>query len=173
MREGASIAAQEALQEKVVEIIAPDMDSLLAQADGRTVKLNDRPVTLLVRDAAVVAMTPDWRTRFLGVITNPNIAYLLMLLGVYGIVFELMTPGAVFPGVLGAVALVTGLFALNLLPVNYAGGRPGAAGHGSSWPRRPSPPRWDWWVPQARRIRPGVAVHVRQQASPPSPCPCL
>ncbi|AOB33323.1 hypothetical protein AKI39_01820 [Bordetella sp. H567] len=121
VREGVSITAQEALRTHVVEIIAPDMDSLLAQADGRTVKLNDRPVTLSVRGAAVVAMTPDWRTRFLGVITNPNISYLLMLLGVYGIVFELMTPGAILPGVLGAVALVTGLFALNLLPVNYAG----------------------------------------------------
>jgi membrane-bound serine protease (ClpP class) len=121
VRDGVSIPAQEALQEKVVEIVAADMENLLAQADGRTVKLNGKTATLSTRDAAVVPITPDWRTRFLGVITNPNIAYLLMLLGVYGIVFELMTPGAIFPGVLGAVALVTGLFALNLLPVNYAG----------------------------------------------------
>jgi membrane-bound serine protease (ClpP class) len=121
VREGVSIPADEAVQEKVVEILAPDMQNLLAQADGRQVNLNGKPATLATRDAAVVAMEPGWRTRFLGVITNPNIAYLLMLLGVYGIIFELMTPGAVFPGVLGAVALVTGLFALNLLPVNYAG----------------------------------------------------
>jgi membrane-bound serine protease (ClpP class) len=121
VREGVSIPAGEALRENVVEIITPNIQDLLAQADGRKIKLDGKEVALATRDATVESIEPGWRTRFLGVITNPNIAYLLMLLGVYGIIFELMTPGAVFPGVLGAVALVTGLFALNLLPVNYAG----------------------------------------------------
>jgi membrane-bound serine protease (ClpP class) len=121
VREGVSIPAGEALREKVVEIITPNIQDLLVQADGRKIKLDGKEVALATRDATVESIEPGWRTRFLGVITNPNIAYLLMLLGVYGIIFELMTPGAVFPGVLGAVALVTGLFALNLLPVNYAG----------------------------------------------------
>ncbi|ARP85285.1 NfeD family protein [Bordetella genomosp. 9] len=121
VRDGVSIPAQEALRDKVVEIVAPDLRDVLAQADGRVVNVQGRQVTLATRDAAVTTLEPDWRTRFLGVITNPDIAYILMLLGVYGIIFELMTPGVVLPGVLGAVSLVTGLFALNLLPVNYAG----------------------------------------------------
>lgn len=121
VRDGVSIPANEALEKKVVEILATDLNGLLAQADGRQVNLNGKRVALATKDAQVVQIEPDWRTRFLAVITNPEIAYVLMLLGVYGIIFELMSPGAVFPGILGAVALVTALFAFNLLPVNYAG----------------------------------------------------
>lgn len=121
VRNGASLSANAALQKGVVEIIAPDVDSLLAQADGRRVKVAGKPVTLATAGAPVVAVDPDWRSAFLTVITNPDIAYVLMLLGIYGLIFELTSPGAIFPGALGAVALVTALFALNLLPVSYAG----------------------------------------------------
>jgi membrane-bound serine protease (ClpP class) len=121
VRNGVSIPANEALEKKVVDILAGDLNGLLAQADGRQVNLHGKRVALATKDAQVAQIEPDWRTRFLGVITNPEIAYVLMLLGVYGIIFELMSPGAVFPGILGAVALVTALFAFNLLPVNYAG----------------------------------------------------
>lgn len=121
VRQGDSIAAPQALEENVVDVLAPTVADLLAQADGRQVSMGGKPVTLATAGADVLEQAPDWRTRFLGVITNPNIAYVLMLLGIYGILFELMSPGAVFPGVLGGVALVTALFALNLLPVSYAG----------------------------------------------------
>lgn len=121
VRQGASIAAPEALQENVVNILAPTVADLLAQADGRQLSMGGKPVTLATAGAEVLEQGPDWRTRFLGVITNPNIAYVLMLVGIYGLLFELMSPGAIFPGVLGGVALVTAMFALNLLPVSYAG----------------------------------------------------
>ncbi|MDX3906184.1 MAG: NfeD family protein [Pigmentiphaga sp.] len=121
VRSAASISAQAALEQRVIEIVSPDLADLLGQADGRQVEVNGQAMELETRGAQVVAVEPDWRTRFLAVITNPNIAYILMLLGIYGIIFELMSPGSIFPGVLGAVALVTGLFALNLLPISYAG----------------------------------------------------
>jgi membrane-bound serine protease (ClpP class) len=121
VRSGVSIPANEALEKKVVDIVATDLDQLLAQADGRLINMHGQRVALATKGAAVVPIEPDWRTRFLAVITQPEIAYVLMLLGVYGIIFELMSPGAVFPGVIGAVALVTALFAFNLLPVDYAG----------------------------------------------------
>jgi len=121
VRNAASIPDREALERKVIEVVASDLDDLLAQADGRSVKLQGKDVRLETRGATIVSVEADWRTRFLAIITNPNIAYILMLLGIYGIIFELMSPGAIFPGVLGAVALVVGLFALNLLPINYAG----------------------------------------------------
>ncbi|MEI2418471.1 nodulation protein NfeD [Orrella sp. JC864] len=121
VREGASIAARQALEQDVVDIVAPTVEELLRQADGRQAAVGGLAVTLATAGAELVTVAPDWRTRFLAVITNPNIAYVLMLLGIYGIIFELMSPGAIFPGVLGGVALVTALFALNLLPVSYAG----------------------------------------------------
>nr|WP_240454589.1 nodulation protein NfeD [Caulobacter sp. 17J65-9] len=121
VREAATLTADDALKQGVVEIIARDVPDLLAQADGRTVKLNGQPVVLRTTGRQVVIVEPDWRSRFLGVITNPNIAYLLLLVGVYGLIFEFLTPGTVGPGVVGAIALVVGLFALNLLPVSYAG----------------------------------------------------
>jgi len=121
VREAASIPADTALREKVIEIVARDLDDLLAQAQGRKVQLGGQPHAIQVRDARVVAVEPDWRNRLLGVLTDPNIAYVLLLLGIYGLLFELASPGAMLPGILGAMSLVLGLFALNLLPVNYAG----------------------------------------------------
>src|ERR671914_742127 len=82
---------------------------------------NGRKARLATAGLAIVPIEPNWRTQLLAVMTNPNIAFIVMLVGVYGIIFEFMNPGAVLPGVLGAICLLVGLFALNLLPVNYAG----------------------------------------------------
>jgi membrane-bound serine protease (ClpP class) len=121
VREAATLTADQALAEKVIEVVAPDVPGLLAAADGRTVKVAGAAVVLKTAGRPVLAIGPDWRARFLGVITDPNIAYLLLLVGVYGLIFEFLSPGAVAPGVVGGVCLLTALFALNLLPVNYAG----------------------------------------------------
>jgi len=121
VRGAASLAAREAQQQRVVDLVADDIQDLLNQAHGREVRANASAITLATRDAALVELEPDWRTRVLAVITDPNIAYILLLLGIYGILFEMMNPGIVLPGALGAVALVTALFALNMLPVSYAG----------------------------------------------------
>ncbi len=119
--EAASLSAAEALAAGVVELVATDLDTLLGAADGRTVKVLDEDHTLRTAGAAVAAIAPDWRTEFLAVITNPNIAYILLLVGVYGIMFEFWSPGFTGPGVIGGISLVLALFALHLLPVNFAG----------------------------------------------------
>lgn len=121
VRKAESLPAPEALSQGVIEIMATDTAALLAQADGRTVRLGERSVELQTADVPVEILAPDWRNRLLSAITNPNLAYILLLVGIYGILFELMSPGAIFPGVLGGVALVTALFALNMLPITYAG----------------------------------------------------
>ncbi len=121
VRDAVSLPAQEALAQQVVEIVAADTPALLAQADGRTVRLGERDVVLATANATVEVAAPDWRNQLLSAITNPNLAYILLLIGMYGIIFELMSPGAIFPGVLGGIALVTALFALNMLPITFAG----------------------------------------------------
>lgn len=121
VRRAETLTAREALDQNVIELLARDMDDLVTQADGRAVMLDGEPFTLRTAGAEVVEIAPDWRARLLAIITNPNIAYLLLMVGVYGLIFEFMSPGAVGPGVVGAVCLVVGLFALNMLPVNYAG----------------------------------------------------
>ncbi|MBU4610896.1 nodulation protein NfeD [Achromobacter sp. GG226] len=121
VRDAASLPSAEALSQGVVEIVATDTASLLKQADGRTVRLGEREVTLQTAGVTVEVHAPDWRTRLLAAVTNPNLAYILLLIGIYGIIFEVMSPGAIFPGVLGGVALLTALFALNMLPITFAG----------------------------------------------------
>jgi membrane-bound serine protease (ClpP class) len=121
VREAATLTAEQALAQRVIELVAGDLSTMLAQADARTVQLAGKPHRLRTADAPVEVLEPGWRIKFLGVITNPNIAYILLLVGVYGLIFEFMSPGAVAPGIIGAVALFTALFALDLLPVNYAG----------------------------------------------------
>jgi len=121
VREAATLTSDQALAQGVVELVAPDLASLLKQADGRIVKVAGQPRRLSTAGRPILDSEPNWRVRALGVITNPNVAYLLFLIGLYGLFFEFMSPGMVAPGVIGAIALVTALFALNLLPVNYAG----------------------------------------------------
>jgi membrane-bound serine protease (ClpP class) len=119
--EAASLSATEAKEQKVVEIIATDESDLLRQLDGRTLKVASGERTLQLAGAPAQAFPPDWHFRALGIIADPSVAMILMLLGVYGLIFEFGHPGYVFPGVFGAVSLLLGLYALHLLPVNYAG----------------------------------------------------
>lgn len=121
VREAASLTASAALEEGVVDLLAADIDALLSGIDGRTVILRGAEATLETAGLAVVPLAPDWRARLLAVITNPNVAYILMMIGIYGIIFELANPGTIFPGVIGGISLLIGLFALNLLPISYAG----------------------------------------------------
>jgi membrane-bound serine protease (ClpP class) len=121
VRGAASLSATAALQQKVIDVIARDIPDLLAQIDGREVKIGDRSLKLATRDLAIERMKPDWRTQLLAIITHPTIAYGLMLIGIYGLLFEGYNPGAVFPGVVGTICLLLALFAFQILSVNYAG----------------------------------------------------
>jgi membrane-bound serine protease (ClpP class) len=121
VREAVSLSASEALKLRVVDVIADDVPDLLRKIDGRTVIVAGKAGRLATAGLDAVTVAPDWRIRLLAVITNPNVAYLLMLLGVYGLIFELANPGAVLPGVIGGISFLVALFALNLLPVDYAG----------------------------------------------------
>jgi membrane-bound serine protease (ClpP class) len=116
-----SISAQDALSKGVIDLIADDMQELLKKLDGRVVKIADKMITLNTKNAVIFNYEADWKTNFLSVITNPNIAYIFLLIAIYGIFFELMNPGAVLPGVLGAISGVIALYALNIIPFNYAG----------------------------------------------------
>lgn len=121
VRSGKSLTAEAALERNVIDFMAGDVDALLAKLHGRKVKMQSSELIIDTEGWNVVAVEPDWRTKFLAVITNPNVAYLLMLLGVYGLLFELYSPGAVIPGLVGAIALLLALYAFQVLPVNYAG----------------------------------------------------
>jgi membrane-bound serine protease (ClpP class) len=119
VREAATLTADDARKQGVVEIVAASVTDLLAQADGRKITVGGEERTLSTRDATVTVVEPDWRTKLLGVITDPNIAFILLLVGVYGFLFEFWSPGALFPGVLGGICLLLALVALSALPVQY------------------------------------------------------
>jgi len=121
VREGVSLPADEALKQKVVDLVAADVPALLQKLDGRTVEAGGAKHSLHLAGAVAQELQPDWRTRFLALITNPSVAYLLVLLGVYALLFEFMNPGIMLPGVVGVLALVIAAYALHMLPVNYAG----------------------------------------------------
>jgi membrane-bound serine protease (ClpP class) len=121
VRNAASLPAAEALKLHVVDVVAADVPDLLRQIDGRTATVAGKPQKLATAALAVAAIPPDWRTALLALITDPNVAFLLMLVGVYGLILEFFNPGAVAPGLVGTISLVVALYALALLPVNYAG----------------------------------------------------
>jgi membrane-bound serine protease (ClpP class) len=121
VRSAASLSAGEARAQNVIDLIADDLPDLLDKADGRTVKVGNNEVTLHTKGLTLQERGPDWRTRLLGVITNPNLALMLLMVGVYGLIFEFMSPGSLFPGILGAICLLIGLYALSALPLTYAG----------------------------------------------------
>ena len=121
VRDAATLSASQALSQHVIDIIAADLPSLLRQAHGREVRLGERRWKLALAASPVIALPPDWRARLLGVLTEPTVAYLLLLVGLYALVIEAYTPGALFPGVTGAICLLLALYALQVLPVNYAG----------------------------------------------------
>jgi len=121
VREAVSLSAEDALKLKVIGYVARDLNDLLKQLDGKTLSAAGQNVTLKTIGAALISHEPDWRASLLTVITNPSVALILMMLGIYGLFFELMNPGTAVPGVLGGICLLLGLYALQLLPVNYAG----------------------------------------------------
>jgi membrane-bound serine protease (ClpP class) len=121
VRDGASLPADEALAAGVVELVAADLPELLKALDGRKVKLRAQEVELRTSGLVLHEVETDWRTELLALVTNPNVAYLLMLIGIYGLLLEGYNPGAVLPGVVGAICLLLALFAFQVLSVNYAG----------------------------------------------------
>ena len=121
VRKAVSITETEALKLKVIDLVAPDIPSLLKQLNGRTVDVVLGKKTLRTADAQVKRIKQGVRDKILGIITNPNVAYILMILGFYGLYFELSNPGAIFPGVAGAICLILAFYALQTLPISYAG----------------------------------------------------
>ncbi len=121
VRNAATLAADEALQKQVIDFTATNIADLLAQVHNETVRMVDGESVLRTSQLPVVDYAPDWRNHLLAVITNPQIAYLLLLIGIYGLLFEGYSPGAMVPGVVGIICLLLGLYAMQVLPVNYAG----------------------------------------------------
>ena len=120
VRDAATLTADEARKEGVIDIVARDLDDLLAKIDGRKITINAAEHTIATRGAARTAFEPDWGTRLLGLISDPNVAFILLMIGVYGILFEFWSPGGLVAGVIGAVCLLLGLMALATLPVQLA-----------------------------------------------------
>ena len=122
VREAATLSTNAALQAGAIDLVARDPADLLRQVDGRMVEVaGGKTQRLATKDATLEAIEPDWISRLLAVITNPNVAFILLMIGIYGLIFEFMTPGAIGPGVVGTICLLLGLYALNMLPTNYAG----------------------------------------------------
>ena len=121
VREAVSLSADEALAQKVIDVVARDVPELLAKVDGKKLVTADGEHVLQTAGAITTTIEPDWKSRFLAVITDPGVALILMMIGIYGLFFEFSNPGFVLPGVAGGICLVIALFALHMLPVNYAG----------------------------------------------------
>ncbi|MDP2180674.1 NfeD family protein [Methylicorpusculum sp.] len=121
VRDAASLSAEQALKLKVIDIVAIDRTDLLKQLDNRVIPVLGQNLTLQTKDAEIRLIEPDWRSELLAVITNPNIAYILLLAGIYGLIFEFSNPGSIIPGTIGGICLLLALFAFQVLPVNYAG----------------------------------------------------
>ena len=121
VRSAVSLSARRALEERVIDVVATDIPDLLRQIDGRRVQASGGERVLATTALQIERIEPDWRTRVLAVLTNPNVAYLLMLAGIYGLLLEGYNPGAILPGVVGAISLLLALYAFQILPVNYAG----------------------------------------------------
>jgi len=121
VRQAASLAAEEARRQGVIDLVAKDLPDLLRQLDGRKVRVHQGELRLATAGAPVVTIEPDWRNRLLGVLAHPQLALILMSIGMYGLFFEFSNPGSVFPGVAGAICLLLALFAFQLLPINWTG----------------------------------------------------
>jgi membrane-bound serine protease (ClpP class) len=121
VRQAASLSAEEALKEKVIDLVAADVPALMRMLNGRELTLADRQVKLATAQSTLVRIEADWRTKLLAVITNPNVASLLMLVGVYALLFEFYSPGMIGPGVVGAICILLALYAFQVLPVDYTG----------------------------------------------------
>ena len=121
VREAANLTATEALEAGVIDVVAEDLPALLAAVDGRSVSADGVDVTVTTSDPAIEFIEPDWRYELLGVITDPNVAYILLMIGIYGLILEFYNPGIGIGAVVGVICLLLGAFALQMLPINYAG----------------------------------------------------
>lgn len=121
VREAANLTAADALEQNVIELVADDLDGVLMALDGRTFEVAGGSVTLDLKDVQIRTIVPGWRHELLALITNPNVAYLLLMIGIYGLILEFYNPGMGVPGVTGVICLLLGAYALQMLPVNYAG----------------------------------------------------
>lgn len=121
MRSAASLPATEALTLHVIDVVAADNTDLLRKIDGRTVTVGGKPQRLATAGLKLVTEPPGWHTDLLRLVTDPNVAFLLMLIGVYGLILEFFNPGSVLPGLVGAISLLVALYALAFVPINYAG----------------------------------------------------
>jgi len=121
VREAVNLSSSEALERNVIDIRADTVTDMLEQADGREVDVNGVMRTLNLKDHKLVRVEKDWRTEFLSVITNPSVAYILMLVGIYGLILEFYNPGMGVPGVVGGISLLVALYALQMLPISYVG----------------------------------------------------
>ena len=121
VRTAVSVPATEALSLHVIDVIATDVPDLLRQIDGKTVTVNGKPQTLATAGLTIENDPQDWRTELFGLITNPDVAFILMLIGIYGLILEFFNPGAVAPGLVGTISLLVALYALAFIPINYAG----------------------------------------------------
>ncbi|MBI1964711.1 MAG: nodulation protein NfeD [Betaproteobacteria bacterium] len=121
VREAVSLSAADALKRKVIDVVAQDVPDLLKKIDGRKVTVQGVERALETAGAPTVSIEPDWRSELLAVIANPSIALILMMIGIYGLLFEFSNPGFVLPGVVGGICLLLAFYAFQLLPVNYAG----------------------------------------------------
>ena len=121
VRQAVAVTEREALKLNVIDLVADSLPDLLGKIDGRTIKLPKGPVTLATKGAPVRPIEIGFRDRFLNVITDPNVAYVLMMLGMLGLFFELSNPGVILPGIIGGISLILAFFAFQSLPINYAG----------------------------------------------------
>jgi membrane-bound serine protease (ClpP class) len=120
-RESASLVAADAVTEGVADLMADDLPEVLRLADGRRVQVRGDSLTIETAEAEIVRIEPSFRDRFLSVVSDPSVAYVLFLIGIYGLIFELSSPGSIVPGVVGAIAIVLALYSMHSLPINYAG----------------------------------------------------
>jgi membrane-bound serine protease (ClpP class) len=121
VRDAATLTATAALKEHAIDLIAKDVPDLMAKIDGRSVKMQAGDLRLQTKGRAIVEIKPDWKMQLMTTITDPNVALILLMIGIYGILFEFWSPGAVAPGVVGGISLIVALTALSVLPVNFAG----------------------------------------------------
>lgn len=121
VRDAANLTASQALELNVIDAIAGDIDELVAQLDGRSTVVNGRELVVDLSEAEIVTIEPDWRHKFLSLITNPNVAYILLMIGFYGIILEFYNPGLGVPGITGVICLLIGAYALQMLPINVLG----------------------------------------------------
>jgi len=121
VRKSVNVTEQEAVKLKIVDLVADDVPALLSAVDGRSVETSDGEKRLITKGAEIVRAPLGWRLRLLNALIDPNVAYVLMLLGTYGLLYELMSPGAILPGVVGSICLILAFYAFQTLPINYAG----------------------------------------------------